>query len=127
MRKGHFALLGIGLLATVVALFAAFGASGLDGLTLAAVTALLFAADLLIVGGFATELSFDSWTVKWFHLVGAGVVLVGMANLVFGTERVLRSGVSAGVVALAVAGLVVVFVGLDFLRGGVHYDLSAIE
>jgi peptidoglycan/LPS O-acetylase OafA/YrhL len=127
MRKGHFALLGFGLLATVVAMFAAFGASGLGGLTLAAVTALLFAADLLIIGGFATELSFDSLTVKWFHFIGAGVVLLGMANLVFGTERLLQSGVSAAVVTLAVAGLVIVFVGIDFLRGGVHYDLSTIE
>jgi hypothetical protein len=127
MRKGYFGLLGTGLLATVVVLFAAYGASGLDGLTLAAVAALLFGADLLIIGGFATELSFGSWTVEWLHLVGVGVVLVGTANLAFGTERVLQSGVSAGVVAFAVAGLVVVFFGLDVLRGGVHYDLSAVE
>ncbi|MEF8831729.1 MAG: hypothetical protein V5A23_09380 [Halobacteriales archaeon] len=108
-------------------LFAAFGTTGVGGLTLVAIVALLFAADLLIVGGLSTDVSFDSWTVQWFHLLGAGVVLVGLANLVFGTERILQSGVSPGVAALAVAGLVVVFVGVDFARGGVHYDLSRFE
>jgi hypothetical protein len=128
MKRSYFAVLGLGLLAAVVAMAIAFGTEGLDGGTLVAMAVLLLAADLLVLGGLVEEIPVDSVVVRWFHLLGAGIVLLGLANVVFGAGRVAGAeGLTVGAAAVAVGGLALVFVGADFLRGGVHYDLSRLE
>ena len=128
MRRSYFALVGLALLAATVGVMIAVGVGEASGTVLVAVGALLLSADLLIIGGLTDQISVNSWVVRWYHMVGAGVVLLGLANVVFGAGWVIESGEpSVGVLAFTTAGLVIAFIGVDFFRGGIHYDVSRFE
>lgn len=128
MGRRIIAGLGLAVLLAVVLSLFAFGGDGLDRSALLMIGVLSLAAVLLVVGGLVETVPFGSVTVQWYHSVGAGIVLVGLANLVFGAQRAVESGgLSAEVVVSAAGGLLIVFIGVDFLRGGVHHDLSKLE
>jgi hypothetical protein len=128
VKRHYFTLLGLGLLTAVALLVIGFGINGPDGLSLLAIGALLFAADMFVIGGLTDGLSIDSWVVRWHHWIGCGAVLVGLANILFSAEAVITTDTAlVGVVAFAGSGLVLTFIGIDIFRGGVHYDLAMLK
>ncbi|MCO8265629.1 hypothetical protein ACOZ4B_07710 [Haloferax prahovense] len=84
---------------------------------------------LLVVAGVRESVALGSTTLRWHVVAGAGYVCFGLAILVNGLSSVLDAHGDAlfgGLFALLLAP-VMLFMGVDYLRGGVHFDLSTFE
>ncbi|RDZ63700.1 hypothetical protein C5B90_11235 [Haloferax sp. Atlit-12N] len=91
----------------------------------------LFAAAgvLLVVAGVRESVALGATTLRWHVVAGAGYVCFGMAILVDGLSSVFDprgDPYFGGLFALLLAP-VMLFMGVDYLRGGVHFDLSTFE
>ncbi|EMA04080.1 hypothetical protein [Haloferax denitrificans] len=110
---GGLALLGALAHPLSVARFALFAAAGV----------------LLVVAGVRESVALGSTTLRWHVVAGAGYVCFGLAILVGGLSSVLDTRGDpyfGGLFALLLAP-VMLFMGVDYLRGGVHFDLSTFE
>lgn len=117
--------------------FAVMGALiGAGGLALAIVgddgvvsaTAIFIAGLLFVVGGLRERVRIGSMRLEWYRLIGGGIVLVGLGNVAFGLRGAIGSGVLSFEALVGALNLcLLLFVGIDFFRGGVHHDLSAIR
>lgn len=70
--------------------------------------------------------------MAWYRYAGAGIVLVGLAQTVRIATSLAAGDVGDGArlvggVAGIVGGLVLVVIGLDWFRGGRHFDLGVLE
>ncbi|CQR53869.1 MULTISPECIES: hypothetical protein [Haloferax] len=84
---------------------------------------------LLVVAGIRESVALGSTTLGWHVVAGAGYVCFGMAILVNGLSSVLdaRGDVLFGGLSALLLAPVMLFMGIDYLRGGVHFDLSTFE
>ncbi len=126
MKKMYFALLG----GICVILAGAFGVRfGFDELHVAAaVLALFVAGDLLVIGGLRDRSSLGSWNVQWYHFVGAGATLLGVALGVFSVSEGLQSAsLSASLFLGVTSSIIAILIGVDFARGGRLHDLHSVE
>lgn len=127
MKRIYFTYLGLALVATILIVFA-LASEGLAGSALLAVVALALGADLFVIGGLTEEVSINSWEVQWYRFVGTGTILLGLSMIAFTIDEMVSvDGISVGAATFAFAGGVVILIGADFFRGGLHYDLSAVE
>lgn len=129
MSRSVVAAFGVALVA-VFGPFAIVLASGERLLALVPALANVLVGVLLVVGGLVDDVSVGSRRVRWFHLVGAAVALHGATWLAYGARSLLAldAGVlSSGAAVYAASGLAFLWIGVDFLRGGIHHDLSVLE
>ncbi|WP_128477431.1 hypothetical protein [Halorussus pelagicus] len=128
MRRIWFALFG-GLFGAVgVAFLGAFRADALaDPTSLATFSLWLGASTLYVLGGLDASIGdFD-----WYQLVGLGNVCLGL-QMVARAAMTLADGTGETEPLLAtfggvVGGLTLAYIGLDWFRGGRHFDLSTFE
>ena len=126
MKRIYFALLGVAALVSVGGIIITFGTGG--ELALFMLVSLLIAADLFIIGGIRESIPVGSMEFKWYQLIGAGIVMVGLGIGASSLQEIIGSNaLSARVFLGAVTMLIFFFIGIDFLRGGVHHDLSTVE
>lgn len=128
MKRQWFAALGGFIAASWVAVLVAFGERVLFDPQFGVVGALvLSAAVLLVLAGTTDALG----GIEWNQFAGAADVLLGLALIVqFLLAATLEDATSAGLLADAAAalgGLVLLFIGADWIRGGKHFDLAAYE
>ncbi|POG55707.1 hypothetical protein [Haloferax marisrubri] len=91
----------------------------------------LFAAAgvLLVVAGLRESVALGSTTLRWHVVAGAGYVCFGLAVLANGLSSVFdpRGDPYFGGLFVLLLAPVMLFMGVDYLRGGVHFDLSTFE
>ena len=131
MGRQYVAAFGLALV-SLFGLFAALLASEdpVRPLALAPALANVLAGLLLIVGGLVDDVRVGSRRIRWFHLLGAAIVLHGTTWFAFGVQDLLGPEPTAmpfGPLVYAASGVVFLWIGADFLRGGVHHDLSVLE
>lgn len=128
MKRRWFVVLGAFLLFVNSALFVAFGFPTLDTEAALSLVSWMVVGILFVVGGSSVQIG----AVEWYQLVGAGYVLMGIT---FGLDFSLTtlndaslgdSGVVFAVVAI-LGGLSMVFMGVDWIRGGHHFEISQYE
>ena len=76
---------------------------------------------LFVAAALRDEVTVGSRTIEWFRLAGAGDVSIGIGlplSLAATSDDILF------VVAAVVAGLVLVIIGMDMLRGGEYVDIG---
>ena len=127
VRAWRFTVLGGALLIGGVLLFAAFGVVDLNPTLLLQILMTTGAGVLLLLGGVGRELG----SIKWYQLVGAGDVLLGLGLCIefFGTiiapGPLTDKGLFVGVAAIG--GLSLAYIGVDWIRGGRHFDPSQFD
>ncbi|MGQ3411181.1 hypothetical protein ACT4ML_02830 [Natrinema sp. LN54] len=126
MKRIYFALLGVVGLISSGGIMIKFGVG--EGITLFMMLSLFIAADLFIIGGIRESIPIGSTQIKWYHLIGVGIVLIGLG---IGVSSLLdvsgSSALSAQVFVRTATMLILLIIGIDFFRGGVHHDLSMVE
>lgn len=125
MKRIYISLFGLVLFVGTVLLVLRTGSPPADPFVLGAVLGLLVAADLFVLGGLRAAYRVGGLTIRWYHLVGTAVVLIGLVHAGFALGSPALP--SVGTVAGLVVGVAVVLVGIDLVRGGIHYDLSKLE
>ena len=128
MKRQWFAVLGGFIAVSLVASLAAFGERVLFDPQFAVVGALfLSSAVLLLLAGTTDAIG----GIEWNQFAGAADVLLGLALIVqFLLTATLDGATSASLLADAAAalgGLVLLFIGADWIRGGKHFDLAAYD
>ncbi|NHN57566.1 MULTISPECIES: hypothetical protein [Halorussus] len=124
MRRFWFAVLGVIFGIAGVAFLAAFGAPATDPAALVTFALWFAASALYVLGGLEVAVA----DLKWDQLVGVGNVCLGLQQTVrLGVWFAGGSGETetlAVTVASGVGGLALAYIGLDWVRGGRHFDLS---
>ncbi|UPV72803.1 hypothetical protein M0R89_09595 [Halorussus limi] len=128
MKRVWFAVVGVFFALFGVGFLAAFGVESLADPTALATLALWFGASALyVLGGLDAPVG----DLRWYQSVGLGNVCLGLQMVVRVPSEL--AGVSGDfeplLAALAggVGGLTLAYIGLDWFRGGRHFDLSAFE
>ena len=118
--------------ALTVAVFGPFTALSATGssppaLLVLSATATALAGLLLVGSGIVDGVPVGPFRARWYHLLGTGVLLHAVAAL--GLREVLAASADApwSAAAWGSSSLVFVWTGGDFLRGGVHHDISELE
>ncbi|WP_276300093.1 hypothetical protein [Halorussus lipolyticus] len=128
MRRIWFAVMGGTFLLVGVGFAGAFGLEGTTDPATAIALVLWFSAALLyVLGGLGKSIG----GLAWFQFVGLGNVCLGLqlltqipvalADGIPGTEALVVT------IATGLGGLSLSFIGLDWFRGGRHFDLSAFD
>ena len=82
---------------------------------------------LFVVGG----VGYDLGSIEWYQLVGVGDVLLGLSLGIPFFTALEGSGSLGGDVlfigAAAIGGLSLAYMGIDWIRGGKHFDLSQFD
>ncbi|WP_136715114.1 hypothetical protein [Halorientalis salina] len=76
---------------------------------------------LFVAAALSDRSVLDSSSVEWFHLAGAGDIAIGLGlptSLAATSDDIVLVG------AASLAGLVLVIIGMDMLRGGEYVDVS---
>ena len=128
VRAWRFTVLGAALLVGGVLLFAVFGVADSDPtLLLLQILMVTGAGVLLLLGGVGRELG----SIKWYQLVGAGDVLLGLGLCVELLRTIVTPGPLTGeglfVGIAAIGGLSLAYIGVDWIRGGRHFDPSQFD
>ncbi|WP_115865402.1 hypothetical protein [Halorussus litoreus] len=125
MKRLWFAVLGT-LYAVVGVWFLTAFWSGVatDPASILTVALWFGASALYVLGGFGASLG----GLDWYQFVGLGNVCLGL-QLVVRVPFALADGNSAtaslvATLAMGVGGLSLAYIGLDWVRGGRHFDLS---
>ena len=126
MKRTYFAVLGAICVISAGIVGLRFG---LGERHVAAAMLVLFAAgDLLVIGGLNDRSSFGPWDVQWFHFVGVGAALIGVALGVFTVSEGLQSAsLSMSLFFGVTSSIIAVLIGIDFARGGRLHDLQSLE
>lgn len=124
MKRRWFAVLGVAVLLGVAAILVAFGAP----LATSPVAVVLVVASVLFVLG---GLDAVPNRVPWYRFVGVGELLFGAVLALIWVAPAVGGDRTTSSLALAVVGvanaLLLGFIGVDWFRGGRHYDLSRFE
>lgn len=124
MKRRWFAVMG-GLL--VVGFLVLVGVLGRIVATSPAALLLVVGGLLFVIGGFDPIPD----RVPWYRFIGVGELLVGAVFVLSLVTPVLEGGRASQDLFLALIGvangLFLGFIGLDWYRGGNHYDLSRFE
>ena len=125
MRRIWFAVLGAVFGVAGVAMLAAFGAEMVTGPAAVATFALWFATSALyVLGGLDVAVG----DLEWYQLVGVGNVCLGLQQTVRFAFWLADGTPGTGTLVVAAAsglgGLALAYIGLDWVRGGRHFDLS---
>lgn len=124
VKRRWFAVMGAVVLLLVTALVATFGVTVA---TYPAVVLMVAASLLSVLGGLDPVPD----VVPWYRFVGAGELLFGAVFLVLWVGPAVGGGRSTTDLAMAAVGvanaLVFGFIGVDWLRGGRHFDVEAFE
>lgn len=126
MKRRWFAVLGVFLLVSQGVIFAAFGFSSFDARTVLSLLFTMIAAVLFVLGGLSVQIE----NTEWHQFVGAANVFMGIWFVVELSLPILRVGSATGLVpaiAGVVGGLSMVFIGMDWIRGGNHFEISQYE
>lgn len=88
----------------------------------------LVAGCCFAVAGLRSSLSLAGRTVPWYAFAGVADVALGVGMLL-NASRMPRGGTEDLFLAAvtAVSALPLLFIGVDYLRGGVYFDLSVFE
>ncbi|KTG09351.1 hypothetical protein AUR64_16355 [Haloprofundus marisrubri] len=122
-----FALLGIGLLLATAGLLA-FGGTPHEATTWFWLACLGLSGLSFTVSAFRDEVTVGSNSLRWYVFAGVGDIFLAAATFVLSIGDVLSGApteVLIGSVAGALGALFLAFIGVDYVRGGVHMDLSA--
>ncbi|MFB6105522.1 MAG: hypothetical protein ABEJ70_00980 [Halobacteriaceae archaeon] len=126
MNRPGIALLGAVLLVASAAVAAAFWPPG-DARALANLGLLVVAGALFVVGGARHTVTVGGRRLPWYVFVGAGHLVFG-AGLVAAQAPALGESATTveriGALAAVVGGLVLAFIGVDYLRGGRHFAVA---
>ncbi|WP_323191433.1 hypothetical protein [Halostella sp. PRR32] len=129
MKRRWLTVLGCLIVAGWTAVFLAFGSfQSPDPLFLVGTVPFLLAGVLFVLAGTTESLG----GIEWYQLSGLGDVLIGLSMSAQFLWTATRSGSVPGDVLvvdaiMAVGGLSLVFIGIDWIRGGKHFDLSTYE
>jgi hypothetical protein len=127
VRAWRFTVLGGALLIGGVLLFAALGVVDLNPALLLQILMTTGAGVLLLLGGVGRELG----PIKWYQLVGTGDVLLGLGLCVEFFWMIVVPGPLTGegllIGVAAVGGLSLAYIGIDWIRGGRHFDPSQFD
>ncbi len=131
MPRRYVAVFGLAIAVVFGAFTVAFATDDpVRPFALAPALATALAGALLFAAGLIDDVEVGSRRLRWFHLAGAAIVLHALATVVFGAQSAVASGtslVSPNVIVSATLALIFLWIGVDFLRGGVHHNLAAFE
>ena len=126
MKRRWFAVLGAFLLLTWTVFSFAVGLS-FDARLLLNDVPYFLAGALLVVAGTTGGAA----GVEWFQFAGLGFVCLGLSMASELLLTLTQSGATTGMLVSAAVsgliGLVLAFMGFDWIRGGKHFDLTAFE
>ncbi|SFG53973.1 hypothetical protein SAMN04488063_2351 [Halopelagius inordinatus] len=127
MNRRLFLVPGVVVLFGLALFVAAFGPPAAPS-GVAAVSCFAAAGVAFLLSGLRESIRVGSSSVPWYVLAGVGDVALALGLLVNGVVMVTHGGGTL-VTALPVAGsaLFLLFVGADYIRGGVHFDVSVFE
>jgi len=129
MRRYWFAVLGSAFLVAQVAFLYAAGLPETFDLTTVSLVGYTLAGAAFVVAGVREWLPLPPDAAPWYRFAGSGDVLLGLGMLANGLSSVLDGGSGSlflgALVSLGSLGLL--FIGIDYVRGGVHFDLSTFE
>jgi|GEM_PF-5234264 len=114
-----FLALGLVLLVGLLVVTAAFGLPG-QPVTLAQFVLTLVAALLLVGSWFVPA----GATLRWYHLVGVGDVLLGLGMVAAASRTWFAGADLVYTVASVGGGLVLILIGVQFVRGSGWYRLE---
>ncbi|RDI72351.1 hypothetical protein [Halopelagius longus] len=80
-----------------------------------------------LVAGLRESVAVGSAVVPWYVFAGVGDIALGVGMLTNGAILVDGGGTAFAGVIIALTGPFLAFIGVDYLRGGVHFDVSAFE
>lgn len=127
VQAWRFTVLGGALLVGGILLFATFGVVDPDPTLLLQILMTTSAGVLLLLGGVGRELG----SIRWYQLVGVGDVLLGLGlcieflRAIVAPGPLTEEGLFVGVAALG--GLSLAYIGVDWIRGGRHFDPSQFD
>ncbi|WP_162991552.1 hypothetical protein [Halostella salina] len=129
MRRYWFAVLGSAFLVAQVALLFVIGVPESFDWPVASLLAYGLAGAAFVVAGVHRWLPLPADSVPWYWFAGGGDILLGLGMLASGVSTTLSddSGSLLFGILIALGSLVLVFIGIDYARGGVHLDLSTFE
>jgi hypothetical protein len=130
MKRHWFLVLGLFLFGSQLFVHTAFGVpSSADLGTLVSIIATALAGVLFVFGGLGISVR----TLEWYQIVGGANILLGASFCLEIVVPVLNSTSASGstvqpfmAVAAVCGGGSLMFIGLDWLRGGRHFDLSSL-
>lgn len=131
MRRALLTLLGSGLLLVAAALLGLVGVPD-DASTGLLVACLGVAGGTFVVAGRRERVAVGSGSVEWHVFAGVGDLALALAMLSTTVPELLGGSVAAtsavvGSAAGALGALALAFIGVDYLRGGVHLDVDAVR
>ena len=125
VRAMRFVVLGGLFLVGSVLFTLVFGIA--DSLLLLQVLMMGATGVLFVVGG----IGYDLGSVEWYQLVGVGDVLLGLSLDISFLTALEGSGSLGGdflfIGAAAIGGLSLAYMGIDWICGGKHFDLSQFD
>ena len=125
VQAWRFTILGSALLIGGLLLTVVFG--GGDSTLSVQVIMMSSAGVLFLFGGLGYELG----SIEWYQLVGAGNVLLGLSFSLQFVAAVMGPGSVSNellfIGAAAIGGLSLAYIGVDWIRGGKHFDLSQFD
>lgn len=126
LRRALFLPLAALFLAGAV-LYAAFGSLH-TLLGVALVGCLLVSGCLFAVAGARSSVSVGGREIRWYVFAGVADVAVGVAMLL-NAARMFDGGGEGAFLAVAtgLSGVLLLFIGVDYLRGGRHLDVTVFE
>lgn len=131
MRRALLTLLGSGLLLVAAALVGLAGVPD-DAPTGLLVACLGVAGGTFVVAGRRERVAVGSRSVEWHVFAGVGDLALALAMLSTTVPELLGGNAAAtsavvGSAAGALGALALAFIGVDYLRGGVHLDVDAVR
>lgn len=131
MKRRWFLVLGVLTVASQVGPLVAFGIpSSPPASTVLTVVSTVLAGVLFVLGGLAPRIG----GVEWYRFVGIAALLAGIGfalamvvPILNGTSAYEREVRPLLAVAATIGGASLAFIGIDWLRGGRHFDLSIYE
>lgn len=128
MKRRWFAVLGVFLFVSHGAVLVAFGFPAPVTETVLSLLPWMFAGVLFVLGGLSVQIE----TIEWHQFVGAANVFMGIGfGVNFSLTTLRDASLGNGGVIFAVAGIAgglsMVFIGMDWIRGGRHFEISRYE
>lgn len=128
MKRRWFSVFGGLLLAAAAVAAALLGRTVLETPTLAVGIATWSAVGILsVLGGLRESVA----GIRWYRFVGSSDVLIGLWMIGYGLMAYLDGSTDRALhltaVAMAVGGLTLTLIGLEWFRGGRQFDIAAYE
>lgn len=128
MKRRWFAVLGAFLLVSQGAALVVFDFPRSDAEAALSLVAWMFVGALFILGGLSVQIG----TIVWYQFIGGSFVVMGITfGLDFPLTTLNDASLGDAGVIFAIAGIVgglsMIFIGVDWIRGGHYLEISQYE